>query len=235
MKKTYQIKKTINTPVPGSNWDTGEWAKANILEINEVREESSSHHPQTELKLLYTEQSLFGLFRVQDQYVRAIRSGFQESVCRDSCVEFFFKPKTDGGYFNCEFNCSGAMLCFYIKDNTRISDEDREKLPHKFNEFRSYAPLSDADLKHVKIFHSLAKKVEPEITEPIEWFLGFELPLTMLEKYTGTLGDLSGQTWEGNCYKCADETSHPHWLSWNPIKEKNFHAPECFGELIFDT
>lgn len=233
MKKNYIIKQAKSIPVLNAGWDGPEWRSANILEINTVREESSSHHPQTNLKLLYNNRAVYGLFRVKDKYVRATRTGFQGSVCRDSCVEFFFKPKSDGGYFNCEFNCSGAMLCFYIVDNTRISDEERKKLPPP-NEFVDYTPLATADLEKVRIHHSMPDQVKPEIADDTEWFLGFELPLEILEKYTGKLGDLTGQQWEANCYKCADETSHPHWISWNPLNEKNFHCPECFGVMKFE-
>lgn len=233
MKKSYLIKKTATNPALNSDWNGSTWGNANILNIDVVREESSSHHPQTELKLLHHHTAIFGLFRVKDKYVRAIRSGFQESVCRDSCVEFFFKPKPEGGYFNFEFSCSGAMLCFYIVDNTRILNEEKAKLPEP-NEFRNYTPLKTEDLKMVRIFHSMPGKVEPEIQEDTEWYLGFEISLAMLEKYTGPLGELSGQKWEANCYKCADETSHPHWISWNPLKAKNFHCPECFGVITFE-
>ena len=41
--------------------------------------------------------------------------------------------------------------------------------------------------------------------------------------------------WRGNAFKCADETSHPHWASWAPIGEAlNFHAPGWFGDLDFE-
>lgn len=222
MKKHYQLKKAEHPPVLNSAWDGPEWENANILEVDIVREESSSHHPKTELKLLYNNKAVFGLFRVKDKYVRAVRSGFQESVCKDSCVEFFFKPKSESGYFNFEFNCGGAMLCFYIIDNKRTN-----------NGFAEFVKLKDTELNNVNIFHTLPSLVDPEITDYTEWFLGFEIPLSMLEKHTGSLGNLTDQTWEANCYKCADETSHPHWMSWNPIDEKNFHCPQCFGQMEF--
>jgi len=37
-----------------------------------------------------------------------------------------------------------------------------------------------------------------------------------------------------NFYKCGNETSHPHWLSWMPLAERNFHDPSSFGQLVFD-
>lgn len=233
MKKKYQIRKTLTAPELGQDWIKPPWDKANIMQINEVRKESSDHHPQTELKLLYNNRFLFGMFRVKDKFVKAVHNGFQSSVSKDSCVEFFIKTKPGGGYFNFEFNCSGVMLCFYIVDPTRVPEE-KQKTFKTPKEFVDYTPLSIADLESVDIYHSLPEKIDPEISEPTEWFLSFKIPFNLLEKYAGSLGDLSGNTWEANCYKCGSETSHPHWLSWNPIKEKDFHLPECFGELIFE-
>ncbi|MEI3342563.1 MAG: carbohydrate-binding family 9-like protein [Coprobacter fastidiosus] len=38
-----------------------------------------------------------------------------------------------------------------------------------------------------------------------------------------------------NFYKCADNSSLPHYLSWSPIETENpdFHRPEFFGEIYF--
>ena len=54
-----------------------------------------------------------------------------------------------------------------------------------------------------------------------------------MEHYTEKISSAEGATWRANFYKCGDETSHPHWLSWSPVKELNFHAPDDFGELKF--
>jgi len=50
----------------------------------------------------------------------------------------------------------------------------------------------------------------------------------------GADGTLAGTEWRANCFKCADETSHPHWASWAPIGEAlNFHQPQYFGVFHF--
>ena len=38
-----------------------------------------------------------------------------------------------------------------------------------------------------------------------------------------------------NFYKCGDDTTKPHYISWNPVKSINpdFHRPEHFGILNF--
>ena len=44
-----------------------------------------------------------------------------------------------------------------------------------------------------------------------------------------------GVGWRANLYKCADDSSHPHWLTWahvdNPTPD--FHLREFFGILRF--
>jgi hypothetical protein len=61
--------------------------------------------------------------------------------------------------------------------------------------------------------------------------VGFYLPFKFFESRTGSLGNVSGQTWRANFYKCGNLTSHPHWASWNPLAFKNFHLPEYFGRI----
>jgi hypothetical protein len=48
------------------------------------------------------------------------------------------------------------------------------------------------------------------------------------------LGKIGGQSWRGNFFKCAEEISHPHWASWSPVDELNFHLPRCFGTIHFE-
>ncbi len=65
--------------------------------------------------------------------------------------------------------------------------------------------------------------------------MAFFIPLSVFEKTTGLQSTkLSGQTWRANLYKCGDKTSHPHWASWQPLTETNFHLPECFGKITFE-
>jgi hypothetical protein len=81
----------------------------------------------------------------------------------------------------------------------------------------------------------MPEMIEPEIKEETEWYLGFFFPFHLIAKYAGELGELSGKEWTANFYKCGDKTSHPHWASWNPVSELNFHLPECFGRIKFGS
>lgn len=210
------------TPDMLGHWDGAVWQKAPILEVSNFRNESSSHRPQTYAKLLYSPDGLHGLFRVRDRYIRCVHKQFQDNVYKDSCVEFFVQPKVERGYFNFEFNCGGALLANYIVDPTRVKSG-----------FKEFTPLSLDDAGQIKIFHSLPAVIEPEIVKETTWFVEFAIPFALFEKFVGPVTPIAGQIWRGNFYKCADDSSHPHWAAWAPVNELNFHLPDCFGYLNF--
>ena len=199
------------------------WEGAVPLPIDQFRPEGSDHRPQTSLQLLHDNHSIHGLFRVRDRYVRCRYQAFGDPVYRDSCVEFFARPKPGLGYFNFEFNCGGAFLCNYITDETRVPTG-----------FKACIKLSPGDVSMVQVACSMPKMVEPEIALPVSWWLAFTLPAAVMEKFVGPVGTLSGQTWRANAFKCGNETSHPHWAAWSPVDQLNFHLTRCFGELVFE-
>ncbi len=199
------------------------WTRAASLAVDQFRPEGSDHRPQTTLQLLHDGRCLHGLFRVQDRYVRCVHQAYGDPVYRDSCVEFFVQPKAGGGYFNFEFNCGGAFLCNYITDETRVATG-----------FKTAVKLTAADVARVRVVSSLPRIVEPEIAEPVSWWLTFAIPAEVMEKFVGPVGLLSRQTWHGNAYKCGNDTSHPHWAAWSPVDRLNFHLPRCFGELVWE-
>ncbi len=220
----YVVHHSSVLPENKCDWDDKTWENMPHLELNCFRPESSGHRPITKAKLLYDSKLLKGIFQVQDQYVRCIHTEFQKPVYQDSCVEFFVQPKPDYGYFNFEFNCGGTLLASYITDPTRIGTDLKE-----------YTPLTRKEVEQMNIYHSLPRKVFPEIQQKITWHLEFSIPFLLFEKYIGTLPDIRGNTWKANFYKCGDQTSHPHWASWSPVTELNFHLPACFGNICFQT
>lgn len=219
----YIVRSAAIKPDLTGSWDSPAWSRTETLELIHYRPEGSDHQPKTSVRLLYNQAGIFGIFTVEDRYVRSLHTEYQSPVHKDSCVEFFVKPKQDRGYFNFEFNCGGALSCSYILDPARTAEG-----------FRNSMKLSEEDGKQVLIYHSMPNIVDPEITAPATWVLEFFVPFSLLEKYVGPLVTMSGQSWQANFYKCGDETSHPHWASWTELREKNFHVPEYFGEIVFE-
>ncbi|GAK58342.1 hypothetical protein U27_05316 [Candidatus Vecturithrix granuli] len=219
----YIIHKTEAKPSFAGEWDSPIWRQAETLQVEHFHPQSSNHHPQTQAKVLYDDNNLYVLFRVDDQYVRAVHTGYQELVCQDSCVEFFVQPDPHKGYLNFEINCIGTMLLYYIEDATRTADG-----------FEKYTSVPKELTQNMTMFHSIPGPITEEITTPMTWYLEYNIPFALLEAYLVPLHQAAGTTWRGNFFKCADHCSHPHWVSWSPIGEAlNFHQPKYFGILEF--
>ena len=161
------------------------------------------------------------IFRVEDQYVRAVAAEHQGSVCRDSCVEFFFTPgeAISAGYFNLEMNCGGTMLLHF------------QVIPRQ-----NSVPITPTDLEKIEVAHSLPRIIDPEIMAPTTWTVEYRLPNEILSHYFPNMKSPAPDViWRANFYKCADATSHPHWLTWAPVHhfKPDFHRPNEFGQIIF--
>jgi len=208
-------------PVIDAVWDKLTWKNIPALKVVNYMGAKPDHLPLTQAKLAYDGIALYGIFRVQDRYVRAVARQHQDCVCTDSCVEFFFSPGPDveKGYFNLEINCGGIVL-FHFQTVPR---QDQRALPA-------------ADLRRVQIAHSLPKRVDPEIKTPTTWTVEYRLPVEILKRYRPVAVPEPGAIWRANFFKCADATSHPHWLTWARVHRPrpDFHVPEDFGILVFE-
>jgi hypothetical protein len=200
------------------------WDAAVPAPLQYFHHHSSEHRPQTLARVLYDPQSLYVEFTVHDRFVRCVHLEDQEAVYKDSCVEFFVQPKAGYGHFNFEVNCGGALLLYYVEDGRPAPGGQQVR----------FRPLEASFLQSVRIWHSLPRRIEPEIDTPLDWRVALAIPLTLFEACVGEVAAVPEAIWRCNFYKCGDETSHPHWAAWSPIgNELNFHQPEYFGELRF--
>ena len=174
---------------------------------------------------MYDDTGLYVFFKVNDRYVRCEYSDYQDRVCRDSCVQFFVKPKADKPYFNLEMNCGGTLLFYQMEDPTMVNGYHKK-----------YTEVEKSLADEMRIYHSMPQTVMPEIAAPVEWKVEYFVPFKLFEYYLGPLGKIAGQTWRATLHKCADKSSHPHWATWAPIGEVlSFHKPECFAPIRFEA
>lgn len=207
--------------IDGSSWDEFSWKKIPSQVIGNFMGTMPDHFPWAEVRIVYDNKALCLMYRVEDRFVRAIARADQDDVYKDSCVEFFFTPGSDlsKGYFNLEMNCGGTLL-FHFQPRPR---ENRIVIPRE-------------ECARIQRAHSLPRIVEPEIQTPVTWTLAYEIPYDLLESYCPVVKPGPEAEWRVNFYKCGDDTSHPHWLTWTPVDKPkpDFHCPEFFGTLAFE-
>jgi len=219
--KRYSIKYFQERFNLSADWGSNQWRNVPSIALRNTILNVPPFLPKTEVKMMYNEEYIYAIFRVKDKYIRAVHTDINSPVSNDSCVEFFFTPGMNpkNGYYNLEVNCGGTPL-FRFQKKQKVGE----------------IQVSHEDIKSIKIAHSLPKIVEPEIKKPTTWIIEYSIPIKMLNKYYKISKPEKGVIWRANFYKCADETSNPHYLSWNKIIDTNpnFHMPEFFGELEFE-
>ena len=218
---TYKVAKINEQFNFNDTWQQGQWSQTESLEMTNYIGGKPAHFPKTQAKVLYDDENIYVFFTVEDKYVRSVATAHHGEVWKDSCVEFFFTPGEDisQGYFNVEANCGGFIL-----------------LNHQTLRGVETQTIDVADIHKMTIEHSMPNSVTPEIAEPTTWTLKYALPLAVIEKYAPFKKPAPGVKWRANFYKCADDTSHPHWLTWSAIEKTklDFHLPQYFGTIEFE-
>lgn len=219
---SYLVTRAENAPEINAVWEKESWKKIPAVSLDNYMGERPVHFPKTNAKVSYDDDHVYVIFKVLDNHVKAVETKTHGRVWEDSCVEFFFSPgpDTERGYFNFEANCKGVFLFKYHNKKTNTDGS-----------------VSLEDCEKISIAHSLQRDVEQELTEPLEWRLEYRIPISILKKYMDVEEPDPGVVWRANFYKCADKTSHPHWLTWAPVDypQPKFHLPEFFGRLDFGS
>lgn len=217
------IVKFVNAPIAvDGNWDKPEWKEVEAASIAlHMGPKPEKFIPKTQVKLRYDKEHIYGIFKVEDKYVKCLVQEVNGNVSSDSCVEFFFAPDTNSPleYFNLEINCSGVPLFHHVTK------------PRK-----EFTVLEPEEIAQIEIAHSMPGKVDPEITEAVTWFIEFKVPLSLLKAHREITNPAPGVTWKANFYKIAGRTSNPHYFTWNEVinPHPDFHLPKYFGKLTFD-
>ena len=221
MMKTYHAKQAKGLMAIDANWDKAAWKDIEPLTLGFHMGDKPEHWPKVQAKVRYDADNIYVIWRVDDNYVVARQTRHQHYVCVDSCVEFFFTPSgdpKDAGYLNLEMNCAGVMwLACHAPGRADVM-------------------LPPEDLAKLEVATSLKGPILEEIARPTMWTVEYRLPVSILEKYSKVARPRPGVSWRANFYKCADDSSHPHWLTWSEViwPRPSFHLPQYFGTLQFE-
>ncbi|MCK5863130.1 MAG: carbohydrate-binding family 9-like protein [Candidatus Hydrogenedentes bacterium] len=220
---SYIVLKTRKQPGIGGRWDSPDRIHAEDLSLSNFCDDTG-FKPTTDLKLLYDDTQIYGMFRVQDQYVVCREKEYQSDVTHDACVAAYFQPNPESGYLALEMNCCGTLRASYFEE----ANIEKGGLSGRI------VPLPWRDGYQIRIYTSQFGTVESEIVNSITWQLEFVIPFSIFETYTGLLRPIRENPWRANFYKCTTQSSHPHRSSWAPLYNGiSFHQPECFSPLYF--
>jgi hypothetical protein len=206
----------VNVP-ENAPWDdvfqSLEAAEWNVIDI--INWAEFDYRPDVHFRMQYGETAFFLQYKVKEQAVRAIAAIDNGQVWRDSCVEFFVTPADDDIYYNFEFNCIGTALL--------SAGESR----------RNRESAQTSVLTNIRRYPSLGRHPFAERIEETAWDLTLVIPYTCIFKHPNY--SPAGKTVRANFYKCGDDLTTPHFLSWNPIdtERPDFHRPEFFGTVKF--
>ena len=162
-------------------------------------------------QIAYNDEAILVRLRTEEYQHRAVETGPIGAPYEDCCLEFFFNPmEGDGRYFNFENNAIG---CCFLGIGSGLSDLVR------------LIPDTDEDL-----FDRKVTKFEGG------WEITYKFPYSFIRRFFPDFTVFEGKKIRANCFKCADKTEPPHYLSWSPVTTDGFtfHKPECFGEMIFE-
>ena len=186
------------------------------LKLEVVNWNEFPYHPEVAVQIAYNDDELFLQYKVSEQSVKAEITKSNGKVWTDSCIEFFLSPDSNDVYYNLEMNCIGTALLGYRKKGDPTIHASDEQIAS----IRRISSLGNSPFKELK------KQAEWQITVAVPWKVFFN----------DDLKPASGTKMRGNFYKCGDELSVPHFLSWTKIKtdKPSFHEPAFFGGLEFE-
>lgn len=190
-------------------------AEVDYQPIDVVNWPAFPYRPEVSFRIGYTNDAVLLHYKVTEKSVRAHYGKDDDPVYKDSCVEFFISPGGDQIYYNLECNCIGTILFGGGEPGNR-DRADAEVM----NTIGRWAGLGTAPFD--------------ERIGQTEWEVALVVPFTAFYKHR--LSSLSGQDIRANFYKCGDDLTTPHFLSWSPIRVErpNFHLPAFFGVLHFE-
>lgn len=199
--REYTITKISGTPdwsrIPALDVDNYQWCQKLDIKMKS--------------QICYDETGLYVHLQAWEKDIRAALTAPLSMVCKDSCMEFFFRPvEEDMRYFNFEINPNGQMYIGFgpnISNLVRLAPEDENNLLQK-----KWNYTQDG------------------------WEVFYKVPVSFIRTFFPGYELKSGMKLYANSYKCGDETVKPHFISWNKVDvpKPSFHQPAHFGLMIME-
>lgn len=183
--------------------------------IDTINWAAFSYLPNLKFRIGHVKNEIWLKYYISEKNILAKETRTNGNVYKDSCVEFFISLDNKN-YYNFEFNCIGTIHIGYgpgRKKRTLIKPELAEK---------------------IQIKSSLGNQPFAEKSGIFDWEMMIRIPIECFS--FDEIKTFQGKKATANFYKCGDETSDPHFVTWNPIGTENpdYHCPAFFGKVEFE-
>ncbi len=171
--------------------------------------------PEALFRIAHNGDNILLQYQVHEGEILGMVNDDNGKVWTDSCVEFFIALREDF-YYNLEVTCVGRALLGHRRTGTKAEHAATEVL------------------KSIKRLPSLGYANREKEEGDFRWTLTLVIPRTAYWK--DSIETFSGLKARANFYKCGDNLTIPHFVSWSAIgtPDPSFHQPDFFGELIFE-
>lgn len=197
--KEYIIKTISGEP------DENDWAAANVAGMNVDPWKITDFHFDSFARILRGDDAIYVLMESNEMPVVASFTEKNSPVCLESCMEFFFCPNIDTGwYFNFELNALGALNFSFCK-----SRSERVRCTEETSVF-DIRPQLKAD----------------------GWSISFKIPFDFIKKYAGDFTTQMRGNFQ-KCGSNTGHKHYGVWNAIE-TPTPDFHRPEYFGSLRFE-
>lgn len=182
--------------------------------VKTVNWKAFPYSPEVKFRIAHSGNKIWLKYYVSEKYIKALETKTNGDVYKDSCVEFFISLDKDH-YYNFEFNCIGTKHVAYGKGR------------------KNRIAINPELLDEIEVVSTLGDQPFEERAGSFNWELSIVIPKSIF--VNSKIESFDGLKAYANFYKCGDDTSEPHYLSWNAINtsQPDFHRPEYFGEVYF--
>ncbi|NOR76804.1 MAG: hypothetical protein GQ525_16800 [Draconibacterium sp.] len=208
-----QIKTNKKVTLSEADWLLEKQTNLNAIDI--INWNEFPYRPDLKFRIAHNKNEIWLKYYVAEKNILAKETLTNGDVYKDSTVEFFISIDKKN-YYNFEFSCIGTI-----------------HLAHGAG--RGNRKLIDSDIaEKIEIKSSLGNQPFEEKSGNFIWEMMIRIPvecfvfdnITSFHKLKAT----------ANFYKCGDETSEPHFVTWNLVGTENpdYHCPEYFGKMEFE-
>ncbi len=199
----YIIRKT-ETPI--TTLCDAAWEQAELAELQQLNwKEDYPYNPGMQARILYSNFGIHIKLTTQEQPLLARETKQNGDVCKDSCMEFFFRPNVDDPrYLNFEFNPFGTMYLGIRtgRDDSAFPTEDK----------KYFGAKSEVDDK--------------------EWNLMFTVPFEFIERNFGKCDKVMyGNLYK--CGDEVENTHYLTYYPID-VPEPDYHRPEFFDKFVLE-